>query len=117
MRSVMVTGSRTWSRPQTVWDVLDGVHQDQEITVLIHGGAVGADIAAKYWAESRGVTDDCHRPDYVRYHPKSAPHIRNEEMLNLRPDLLVAFWDGRSSGTKSVIRKARKLDIPILQVM
>jgi hypothetical protein len=35
---------------------------------------------------------------------KSAGHVRNQAMADYA-DILLAFWDGKSTGTKSMIKK------------
>lgn len=38
---------------------------------------------------------------------------RTDEMLDLRPERLVAIWDGRSPGTKHAIKGAERRGIPV----
>lgn len=76
--------------------------------VLHHGGAAGADQFAAEWAYDRGVAAVPHLPDERLPSPQRF-HARNDEMLKELTgpfDTLVAFWDGESSGTESVVRKA-----------
>lgn len=47
-------------------------------------------------------------PDYKKY-GKSAPLIRNIEIINYT-DVILAFWDGKSRGTKYVIENAKKIN-------
>jgi hypothetical protein len=37
---------------------------------------------------------------------KAAGPIRNQEMVDSKPDLVLAFWDGRSPGTLDAIKRA-----------
>lgn len=47
-------------------------------------------------------------------HGKAAGPIRNQEMLdNGKADALVAFWDGKSPGTKDMIRRAKRKGIKV----
>ena len=41
-----------------------------------------------------------------------AGHKRNGEMADFA-DMLIAFWDGRSTGTKNMIETMRKLNKPV----
>lgn len=74
---------------------------------IVAGGAGGADIIAKKWAQS-------HHIEYIEYkanwnvYGKSAGMIRDHEMIDFA-DELISFWDGKSSGTKEAIDYAKKL--------
>lgn len=74
---------------------------------IVAGGARGADIIAKKWAQS-------HYIEYIEYkanwdvYGKSAGMIRNHEMIDFA-DELISFWDGKSPGTKEAIDYAKKL--------
>jgi hypothetical protein len=46
-------------------------------------------------------------------HGRSAGPKRNLMMLDMKPDLVLAFWDGKSPGTKHLIENARKRGIPV----
>lgn len=39
--------------------------------------------------------------------------LRNLAMLEWEPELVLAFWDGRSTGTAHTIREARRRRIPV----
>lgn len=47
-------------------------------------------------------------------HGKKAGILRNLEMLDLSPDLVVAFWDGQSKGTEHVIVTALSRDLDLI---
>jgi hypothetical protein len=105
---VLVCGSRSWTDEAAICHRLTSLPSD---TYLIHGGADGADSIAATAAALLGVPQLVCIPDYET-HGKRAPHVRNDAMLD-EADLVIAFWDGESRGTKSVIGKARQLGIPI----
>ena len=50
--------------------------------------------------------------DWKRYGSGAGP-IRNDKMLALKPDLVLAFWNGYSRGTLHTIKGARKLGIEV----
>lgn len=110
---ILVTGSRGWNQRGHLFNALDGIEAtctDAEI-VVIHGGARGADRLAGEWAGQAGHTEDVHLPDWSS--GRGAGFKRNEAMLALRPDLVVAFSDGESKGTGHCIRKARALGLRV----
>ena len=116
---VMVSGSRAWDNPREVeaivWQTLTAL--PGPVSLLIHGGAIGVDTMAHRWAKEWDIEEDIHLPDYNKYGYMKAPHVRNSEMLDLRPDLVVAFWDGASRGTRSVIAKAKDRNLQVQEVL
>lgn len=77
---------------------------------LVTGGAIGVDAEAEKQARENGFGVVVFRPDYGRF-GRAAPHVRNS-MIVAECDRLVAFWDGVSKGTWSVIEKCRKAGKP-----
>ena len=82
------------------------VHCDEIIT----GGARGVDTCAEEYANEHGIKVTVITPDYNRY-GRGAPIVRNKEIVDLS-DKVLAFWDGSSRGTLSVINYARKTEKP-----
>lgn len=78
---------------------------------LVSGGARGVDSLAAAWARRNGIAVVEHFPDYRRY-GKAAPHVRNR-MVVADADRVVAFWDGKSRGTKSTIEEAKRHGKPV----
>ena len=76
------------------------------VTEIVSGGAKGIDACAKAYAQKAGLPLTEIRPDYARY-GKAAPIRRNYEIVDLS-DEVIAFWDGKSKGTLSVIEYSRK---------
>ena len=69
--------------------------------VIICGEANGADTLGKFWALERGCAVLSFPADWQR-HGKSAGYRRNLEMAKVA-DALIAFWNGKSKGTKHMI--------------
>ena len=97
---IAVIGSRGTSRIDC--DRIGARHGD----VIVSGGARGVDSLAAAWARRKGLAVVEHLPDYASY-GKAAPHVRNRKIV-AEADRIVAFWDGKSRGTKSVIERAKK---------
>ena len=74
------------------------------ITEVVSGCASGADTLGEQWAEAHYHKIKKFPADWEGL-GKAAGHIRNDEMANYA-GALVAFWDGKSPGTKSMIDKA-----------
>lgn len=68
---------------------------------VVSGTAKGADQMGEFWAEEHGVLVTTFPADWDRF-GRSAGYRRNEDMAKYS-DVLVAFWDGHSRGTKHMI--------------
>ena len=95
------------SRKLTVRNIGDYITVCDEI---ISGGAVGVDACAAAYAREKGIGLVEILPDYSRY-GRAAPIVRNKEIVD-RADAVLAFWDGKSKGTASVIQYAKKKGKP-----
>ena len=100
---VLVCGGRKYSDWQRVCELLDKLHAEHVITHVLHGGAAGADDLAGRWAYERGAQEVICPANWNRFGLTAGP-VRNAAMLELRPDLVVAFPGG--AGTNSTIQLA-----------
>ncbi|MDE7301690.1 MAG: DUF2493 domain-containing protein [Oscillospiraceae bacterium] len=77
-----------------------------ETTEIISGGAKGIDTCAREYAIAHNIKLTEFLPEYEKY-GKSAPLKRNITIIE-SADIVLAFWDGRSNGTRFVIDKCRE---------
>ena len=80
----------------------------KETTEIISGGARGVDQSAKEYALSHGIKLTEFLPEYNKY-GRSAPLKRNITIIK-NADLVLAFWNGVSKGTKYVIKNCKRMD-------
>ena len=78
---------------------------------IVSGGAIGADTYAKEFAIKHNLKLIEFLPDYEKYGRK-APLVRNKLIVE-ECDCLIAFWDGKSKGTKHMIDIATERNLPI----
>lgn len=93
------------SRGLTISDL--GKYLPQETTEIISGGAKGIDTCAKEYAVAHKIKLTEILPEYKKY-GKNAPLKRNITIIE-NADIVLAFWDGKSHGTKFVIDKCHEL--------
>lgn len=105
---VLVCGSRDWTDEDTIRSRLIGMHSD---TVVIQGGASGADQMARDIARERGLHVAEVLPQWDRFGQR-AGYLRNCAMLDLEPDRVIAFTTG-SKGTQLTIDEARRRGIRV----
>lgn len=77
---------------------------------IVSGGAIGADTYAKEFAIKHNLKLIEFLPDYEKYGRK-APLVRNKLIVE-NCYCLIAFWDGKSRGTKYTLDYATKLGKP-----
>ena len=77
---------------------------------IVSGGAVGVDFCAAEYAKENGIKLTVFLPQYERY-GRAAPIVRNKEIVDYA-DKIIAFWNGTSKGTLSVIKYAEKKGKP-----
>jgi hypothetical protein len=84
---------------------------------IIHGACKGVDMFAARVAAEHGWRVLAFPPNKVKY-GKEAFTKRNTEMVNMAPDLVLAFPGRDSAGTFDTINKARakKLKIAIVRL-
>lgn len=107
---VLVCGDRNWSDRQKIVDRLRLLPPN---TLIIQGGARGADRLARNVAVEVGFLFEEFPAEWEVYGRAAGP-IRNLQMLDTRPDLVIAFHSNLSSskGTKHTVVNARLRGIP-----
>ena len=106
MFNVIIAGGRDFSDYNLLAKTMDHLLSNikDDITVIC-GKARGADTLGEKYAKERGFPVQYFPADWQRY-GKSAGYRRNTEMAE-NADALVAFWDGKSRGTKHMIETAK----------
>jgi hypothetical protein len=85
-----------------------------DVSLIIQGGASGADTLAALWAYDNGIPYKEYKAEWSKY-GKAAGTIRNETMLlDSNPDLVIAFPGG--SGTSHMIRFARNEGYNVIEI-
>lgn len=79
--------------------------------IIVSGQAKGADTMGERFAKEHGLPCEYY-PANWQIHGRAAGPIRNKEMAN-NADALIAFWDGHSRGTRSMINLARKMGLQV----
>jgi len=107
LKRIAVIGSRDFDD----YARLESILAPHLPAVLVSGGAKGADALAERLAQERGLTIDVIRADWNRYGRGAGP-IRNKQIVE-SADLVIAFWDGKSRGTRSALAHADKVGVPM----
>ena len=114
---VLVTGSRELKNYQGVYDALDEIYAKHYPLIVIHGAAQGADLFADTWAVHRSGVTVVRVPADWDNDGRAAGPIRNERMLELNPDIVVAFFQegAKNYGTSHMVGLAHKAGIKVIR--
>ena len=115
MFSLAVVGSRSFDDYQLMEYEIDRIFKrkwldDPERRMcIVSGGARGADQLAKRYVKehNKEVHYVEHPPDW-KLHGKAAGKIRNVDIVK-DSKMVLAFWDGKSKGTKHTLSVAQTL--------
>lgn len=113
MKKFIVCGGRDYADFLQMDRCLSALHEQVGISMIIEGNANGADKMAGDWAEVHGILV------YVfianrSSHGKAAGLIRNKQMLEMKPDGVVAFPGGK--GTQHMIQISKEVGIPVWEI-
>lgn len=124
---VIIAGGRDYADYKTVCKVCDHMLQNQTDDLEIVSGACSsgkhtftrADGTKVYGADGLGERYAAERNYAIKHFPadwnqfkRAAGFKRNVQMAEYA-DALIAFWDGKSPGTKNMIELATKRDFKI----
>jgi predicted Rossmann-fold nucleotide-binding protein len=114
MTRVLVCGGRNYDDHLRVAAVLNRLHNAKGISLIIQGGARGADELAFGWARANGIEEIQFDADWENQGSFAGP-ARNKRMLDEgKPDLVIAFPGGR--GTADMVRKARRAGVEVVEI-
>jgi hypothetical protein len=105
-----IIGSRTFNDYSLLYSTLE----KHFISKIISGGAKGADTLGSQYATEKNIPLEIFYPDWVKY-PRTGGFIRNKLIVR-NSDILIAFWDNCSRGTKNSLDYAEKLKKKIIIV-
>ena len=114
---IIVAGGREFTDYALLSETLDAVlerytHSD---TIIVSGCCRGADALGERYAKTHKIPVKRFPADWLQY-GKAAGPIRNRQMAEYASagdGMLVAFWDGKSRGTASMIQLAEKFGLRI----
>ena len=114
MMHIIIAGCRDFSDYSVVEkEVMDfiGKYIGKIEIEIISGGATGADALGERFAKEHGLPLKVVHADWKKYGRSAGPR-RNEQMARMA-GTLIAFWDGKSRGTKNMIDTAKKLGLRV----
>ena len=108
---VIIAGGRDFNNYDLLCRKADKILSRQNEIEIVSGTAKGADKLGERYAEERGYPITRFPADWGTF-GNSAGYRRNVEMA-VYGDALIAFWNGKSNGTKHMINIAKKQDLKV----
>jgi hypothetical protein len=108
MRTI-IAGSRDIKEYDTVLNVV--INSGFIITQIVSGGAKGVDTIGEEIAREFQIPLVVFPANWAKNGSCAGP-IRNEQMAE-NADALIAIWDGRSPGTKHMIKTAKQYGLKV----
>ena len=114
IKKIVVAGSRDYNDYAQAKDFIDFCIQKlrtEYTLVFVSGGCRGADAIGERYAAENGFSVEIHPADWEGL-GRCAGVMRNEQMA-CAADYVIAFWDGKSRGTRSMLQCAIKHARPV----
>lgn len=108
---ILVTGSRDWVDEEIIYHALKTYTYNYAYNTVIHGGASGADAIADKVAKDLKFNVKTFPANWNQY-GKRAGYLRNKQMVDLGPDICLAFIKNNSRGATMCAELAINAGIP-----
>ena len=113
---VLITGSRSWDDIAYIRRVLASLgeqRRDEELVLVSGACPTGADRLCEVVAAELGWLLELHPADWGTY-GKRAGFLRNAEMVETEPDIVVGFVRNASKGAAMTVNLAKKHGLPTI---
>lgn len=102
---VIIAGGRNFNDYPRLKDFCDKILSNYPHAEIVSGGAEGADQMGERYAAQKRLDLTVFHANWTKWGKAAGPR-RNLKMAQYA-DALIAFWDGKSRGTKNMIDEAR----------
>lgn len=106
--NIAIIGSRDFKDYDLIVSEIEKLDLQTDDIKIVSGGARGADKLGEKYADNNNYEKFIFKPEWDRY-GAGAGAIRNRQIIK-ESDIVIAFWDGESKGTKNSIGIAKKLN-------
>lgn len=113
-KRVVIAGCRDFNNYELAKEYIDfciANIKNKYKLIFVSGGANGADTLGEKYAKEMGYELEIYPAQWQKYGLKAGP-LRNRQMAEIA-DYVICFWDGKSSGTKSMINETKAQNKPI----
>jgi predicted Rossmann fold nucleotide-binding protein DprA/Smf involved in DNA uptake len=114
MFKVIIAGGRDFNNYPLLCQSCNKILSRKTDIEIVSGAAGGADRMGERYAKAMGYKISSYPADWSI--GRSAGYKRNKEMAEYA-DALIAFWDGKSKGTKHMIDLAREYGLKVRVIL
>lgn len=108
---VIIAGGRSFDDYQLLKRKCDEILAEINDIEIVSGAASGADRLGERYAKEKGYAVKQFPADWSKWGKAAGPK-RNKQMAEYG-DILIAFWDGESRGTKNMIDLANANNLKV----
>jgi hypothetical protein len=112
---LIIAGTRNCHLFKIDVNILNKIKDKYQISEVVSGHARGIDTLGERWAKKNNIKVTTFIPNWQDF-GKAAGPIRNKEMASYG-DVLIAFWDNESKGTKNMIDIMRRLQKEVIVII
>lgn len=98
---IAIVGSRDFDDYEVMEQFIFRYVDLSQVDAVVSGGAIGADTLGRQFAQNHNIELFEIKPEWKKY-GKRAGFMRNDIIIS-NSDIVFAFWDGQSKGTKHSI--------------
>tara|TARA_R110001583_G_scaffold38377_1_gene124060 strand:+ start:113 stop:463 length:351 start_codon:yes stop_codon:yes gene_type:complete len=110
---LIIAGGRNFTDYKKLCQICDNILQDQTNIEIVSGAYFkGADQLGEKYAAEKGFLLTKFPADWKRFGRAAGPK-RNEQMA-IYAEALVAFWNGKSKGTKNMINLVKSSHLKVV---
>ena len=115
---VVIAGSRGFSNYKLLVEKCNSILREKKKEaniIIVSGHAKGADTLGEKYANDEKFDLEIYPAEWKKF-GKAAGFRRNEKMAEIA-DAVIAFWDGKSNGTRHMIdiSKEKGLDVRVIE--
>lgn len=112
----LICGDRDWDNYELIYQVIFTLAENG-VDTIIEGEAKGADKISRWCAEELELWVEPFPANWKRYSLGAGP-IRNQQMLDEKPDLVVGFHNDiyESKGTLDMLNRSTNAGVPTILV-
>lgn len=113
MFRLLISGSRDWELEEILrMKIIQKWIEHPDLVVVFGDCPTGADAQAKKFCEEYDLShEDPYEAEWGKYGNGAGP-IRNQRMVDTKPDYALFFMTPNSRGTKDCLRRAIEAGIP-----
>lgn len=108
---ILVCGGRDYKNVSAVFHALTALHAKRGISLIIEGGATGADRLGRQWVEQNGIPFSTFEADWDAYGKAAGPKRNTRMLAEGKPDGVIAFPGNR--GTADMVLQAEAAGVKV----